>query len=163
MSILVPRETIYKALFDLMKGTEINGEPAFVYATRRMRTSSDVGSMQQPAFMMQQFAERITRMGSGLPKKQVMPVVFWLLFKPDALFTPVGDDNEIVPDTLINNYVDAFEDRLEPPTLRNAPGGKQTLGNLVEHARIEGVIEFDPGLTDNQAVIRIPVEILTTR
>lgn len=163
MAILVPRETIYRALFDLMGATKINGDPAFVYTSRKLRTTDDITSLRQPALLMSQMSQIVIRKERGMPPIHEWPVTFFMLFRPGDLMTPVADDEEQYADTIINNYLDAFENQLEPAVLAHASNGCQTLGGLVKDVRMEGVVVTNNGLLDNQAVVEIPVKILATR
>jgi len=92
--------------------------------------------------------QRITRQ----PAKLMMSVKVYLYAHSQ---TAAGR----APASVLNDLVDAVFAAMAP----NAPGLEtQTLGGLVEWARIEGSIETDEGLLGDQAVAIVPITILTT-
>ena len=63
--------------------------------------------------------------------------------------TPVLDPAEA------RQLIDAIDAAINP-----MPGIPQTLGGLVLHTYIDGTVVFDNGLTDQQAIILVPITML---
>jgi hypothetical protein len=138
------RETVYAALFSKLQN--ITG---IITASRRLRHWSDMSPAQQPALFLTQVSETAMQT-KGLPPK-------WTLRVNVALYVNVGNDETLVPSSLINPLIDKVEAALAP-----LPGGFQTLGGLVSHCWIADTIETDEGLLGPQAVAIIPINILTS-
>lgn len=137
------RETILTALFDLaLTATTFNT------SGRRLVLWSKVASF--PALFVQStgthYPPREARM---LPPKRTITAELWV-------YTNVGQDPNAIPETGLNDIIDAIEAALTPTTNSNV----QTLGGLVYHAWIEGEIEMFPGVLDGIAKAIIPVKIL---
>lgn len=138
------RELIYSKFFDLVKGVA-----DFKTASRRLKHWSDVAPPQQPALFVAQRTEIVTRTPGLNP--------VWDLQMDIYLYANTGGDKSVAPSQILNPLIDAIEGALKPDPISN----KQTLGGLVAHAWIDGVIETDEGVLGDQAVAIIPVVIKT--
>lgn len=136
------REPIYAALF-----AAASQAPGLVTKSRKLLHWADVGPSQRPAMFQAQVSEtavRVTRM----PTRCLLMV---------RLYVYVSTQGAASPGTVLNPIIDAIANALNDPF----PGQPQTLGGLVEYARIEGVIETSEGTLGNDEVAIIPVMMLT--
>ena len=147
----IVREPIFKALFDLLSTAVPAGSPQFVTKGRRLRIWDEVDAADQPALFLVQGPMVASQQHFGLTKWE-MKATAWIYFRAEA-----SPDPAYYPAKTINDYVDAVEAALTPDPL----GPTQTLGKLVVHCWIDGPVVFDEGVTDGQAVIVIPVTVLT--
>lgn len=137
------REAIYSALFTL-----VSAAPGLVTTSRKLLHWNDVPASQRPALFMSQRRE-MTEQAYGRP-------TIWRL--EVDLYVYVSTQGSAYPGAVLNPILDAITAKLD-----NAFAGQpQTLGGLVQWARIEGTIETDEGTLGNDAVAIIPVTILTT-
>ena len=137
------REDIFSALFDLVVQA-----PGLITTSRKLKHWSDVQTSEMPALFMTQGGEtalRVTRM----PTRWVLSASLYIYVSTD------GRDN---PGEVINPILDYLTTQLTDPF----PGVPQTLGGLVEYARIEGTIETSEGTLGEIEVAVIPIQILTT-
>lgn len=136
------REAIYAALFALVS------DDAFVTKSRKLLHWNDVQANQQPAMFQAQGKETVAAPAAvGLPTR-------WLL--EATLYVYVSTQGATSPGEVLNPILDALTAKLDP----NPIGTPQTLGGLVEWARIEGSIETSEGNLGDQEVAMIPVRIL---
>jgi len=139
------REPIYAALFAIA-----NGIPGLATVSRTFRFATDVPPAQQPALIQTQ-AQQAAHVVERLPTRWTLHAVWWLYVHKESA---TGDYTV----QTLNALVDACEAALAIP-----PGfDEQTLGGLVVRARVAGTIETDEGLMLDQAVARIPIEIIAT-
>jgi hypothetical protein len=137
------RETIYKALFELIRN--LNGAAT---TSRILAHWDDVPPNMQPALYLTndtQQAEQVT----GFPTKYLLGAKIWIYCHRDS--------GEEVPSAQINEILDGLDEVLKPS---ESPTNKQTLGGLVEHCWISGAIETDEGTLGNQAVAIVPIQML---
>jgi hypothetical protein len=117
--------------------------------SRRLLLWSDVPVEDQPALFLVEHKEDFAKEGRGLPRKQI--------FKASLIAYFDASDPLTVGGTLINNALDAIEAVLATP-----PGFEaQTLGGIVNRCWIEGEIFKVPGDIDGQAMLIVPILILT--
>lgn len=136
------REAIYSALFGMIV------PDAIVTSGRLLRHWDAVDPAEMPALFQAQRSEKIEQTAAnGLPTR-------WLLGAD--LYLYVATDGVTPPATVLNPLLDAIVAKLEPTGL----GAPQTLGGLVQWARIDGAIETDEGTLGSKAVAIIPVRIL---
>jgi hypothetical protein len=136
------REAIYAALFTL-----VSSDPALQTVSRKLLHWSDVPASQRPALFMAQKREAVVQ-STGRPGR-------WLLTVD--LYVYVSTKGNDYPGAVLNPILDLISSKLDNPI----PGVPQTLGGLVQWARIEGAIETDEGTLGDDAVAIIPVHILT--
>jgi hypothetical protein len=138
-----PRETILAALFQ-----RLSAIPGFQTASRRLKHWTDVAPAEQPALFQVQKGETWTAR-QGLPPARRLSVELFV-------YVSTAADPATAPSQVMNPLIDAIEAALAPdPGLLD-----QTLGGLVDHARIAGRIESDEGLLGDQAVAIVPIDIL---
>lgn len=136
------REAIYSALFAV-----VSNAPGLVTTSRKLLHWSDVPASHRPALFMAQKSEQIANV-TALPGRWTLMVDLYVYVSTQAADHPGAVLNPIL------DYVAA--------TLGNPfPGQAQTLGGLVQFARIDGSIMTDEGTLGDDAVAIIPVHILT--
>jgi len=136
------RENIHAALFACVADV-----PGLVIASRRLRHWNDVPSSEMPALFLAQGRQLIgPPAANGLPPK-------WQFDATVYIYVSTVDQ---VPGTVLNPIVDAVTALFDPTAL----GAPQTLGGLVEHARIEGAIETSEGVLGDVEVCMIPIRML---
>jgi hypothetical protein len=147
------REVIMAALCARLAGaqfsTPINGHESWAILSRRVKLWSDVATADQPALFVTEHGENIAYASENAPGKTVLNV---------DLFVYVAGANDpcVVPARDLNIALDALCAALAPdPAI-----GRQTLGGLVHHCRIEGRIVKDPGDLDGQGLALVPIRIL---
>jgi hypothetical protein len=136
------REAIYSALFAL-----VSTAPGLVTTSRKLLHWNDVQSSARPALFQAQKGETAIQ-STGLPTKWMLGVDIYVYVSTK------GTDH---PGAVLNPILDAIAAKLDMPF----PGQPQTLGGLVQYARIDGRIETDEGTLGDDAVAIIPVSILT--
>jgi hypothetical protein len=137
------REDIYAALF-----AQIAAAPGLVTASRRLRHWSDVASSDLPALFLAQGKQMVGPPAAiGLPTRWILEATVYLY---------VGTQGAVAPGTGLNPIVDAITGMFDP----NGAAIPQTLGGLVEWARIEGTIETSEGMLGDVEVCMVPVRML---
>ena len=139
------REAIYSALF-----ARLQAAYAWNLSGRVLLHWSDVDALQQPAMFQTQSTEVVQRI-TRQPAKLMMNVKVYIYAHSQ---TAAGR----APSSVLNDLIDAIWNAMKPDA---AHLETQTLGGLVEWARIEGAIETDEGLLGDQAVAIVPIAILT--
>jgi hypothetical protein len=141
------REPIYAALWALL-------EAAYPWETssRLLKHWSDIDSRHQPAMFMAQVGEQASTLTNNK--------TIWRLSVNVYVYANNYDNSGTLPSQQLNLLLDAITKAIEPdyPDVQ----WRQTLGGLVEYARIEGEIKTDEGVLGDQAVAIIPIQILTT-
>jgi len=139
------REAIFSALFAL-----VSSPAALQTKSRKLLHWNDVPASQRPALFQAQGRQTVAQpAANGLPTK-------WYL--EASLYLYVSTEGAASPGEVLNPILDAITATLEP----NAIGTPQTLGGLVQWARIEGTIETSEGTLGDTEVAIIPIRILTT-
>lgn len=140
-------EQIYAALFAKVNG--LVGSGTFKTVSRRLLHWNDVVSADQPALFQNQRHIDI-RTTTNIPPIYVLHADLYLYANTQ--------DKAVLPASILNPMVDLIIAALSPSNANQ----KETLGGLVHYCRISGKIETDEGLLGDQAVVIIPIEILTT-
>jgi len=147
------RETIMAAfcaqLAQARFSAPINGCGTWAILSRRVKLWSDVPAANQPALFVAEHGENIAYASEGLPGKITLNVDLFV-------YVAAGRDRHYVPARDLNIALDAIFAALAPEPAT----GRQTLGGLVSHCRIEGRIVKDPGDLDGQGLALIPVRIM---
>lgn len=138
----VTREAVDAALF-----AKLGGVAGFVTTARRFRHFADVAPADQPALFLVRRGEQVQRV-PGMP-----PV--YLVSYDALLYANTHGDTSVPPSSILNPLLDAVEAALQPDAITN----KQTLGGLVQHAWIEGQIETDEGMLQEQGYALIPISV----
>jgi hypothetical protein len=147
------RESIMQALVACLAqaqfATPINGCDSWALLSRRLKLWSDVASADQPALFITEHGENLGASSEGLPGKATLNVDLFV-------YIAAGKDPDCIPARDLNIALDALAACLAPDPVV----GRQTLGGLVTHCRIEGRIVKDPGDLDGQGLALVPVKIL---
>lgn len=140
------REEIGGALIDYL-GTVTWGEPrrGFVYRSERLQHPEDAPG--QPALYTRQGDERYSQR-RGLPP--IRDLEFYLVVYQDVGRDPSHPRPASENDMILEAIEEALRSNLTPDE-------RQTLGGLVNHARIEGTILKDSGDLGGQGVMMIPI------
>lgn len=138
------REAIYSSLFDLLSNAY-----SWATASRVLLHWSDCDRLQQPAMFMVQAGEQAI-VQTRQPTVYQMNVQVYIYAHSQTL------DGEN-PSQILNKLLDAVTAAMKPSRAAEV----QTLGGLVQYARIEGAIETDEGFLGEQAVAIVPITILT--
>ena len=136
------REEIYAALFDL-----VSAAPGLVTTSRKLKHWSDVQRSERPALFQVQKSET--------PKQQTGRPAAWLLHVD--LYLYVSTAGAVSPGEVLNPILDHLAGALD----NRAAGVPQTLGGLVQWARIEGAIETSEGALGDDEICIVPVQLLT--
>ncbi len=110
----------------------------------------------QPALFVHKWPE-------SAKQNQAFPLTKWRWHYAAIIYyrTDGTMDQAFAPDQIVEAYLDAIDAVMQP-----FPGPpvnvRQTLGNLVWHAFIEGDVVFDSGMDDQQGVIVVPISVIVT-
>jgi hypothetical protein len=147
------RESIMEALVACLAqaqfSTPINGCDSWALLSRRLKLWSDVASADQPALFMTEHGETLAYSAEALPGKTTFNVDLFV-------YIAAGKDPDRIPARDLNIALDALASCLAPDPVT----GRQTLGGLVAHCRIEGRIVKDPGDLDGQGLALVPIKIM---
>lgn len=135
------REAIYAALFAL-----VSDAPGLVTSSRKLKHWVDVPSNQRPALFQAQKSET-AMVETRQPTR-------WLLAVD--LYVYVSTKGAASPGEVLNPILDAITAALADPF----PGVPQTLGGMVQYARVEGAIETSEGTLGDDEICIIPVRLL---
>lgn len=139
---MTTRETVMHRLFVLLR----NSGP-YKTSGRRMKFWTDVAA--QPALFLRHVSDETKHQGIGMPGFVTMECEAWL-------YANGGKDEDAVPETELNDLLDAVEAAIAPP-----PGtDTQTLGGIVLHAFIEGTTKMHPGDIGGQAIAVVPIKVI---
>lgn len=141
------RENVMTALMGLIAAAY----PWKLGPARRLRLWSDVPSVNRPAcFLFEGGEERHSWSASAVPKRVLEIRLFIYLNAKDQTMSGAP---------LINDVLDALEGAF---ALSGADLciGRNTLGGMVYHCRIDGKILKDPGDLDGDALVIVPIEIV---
>jgi hypothetical protein len=147
--VIVAREAVATALFNLLAATQISSQPAFKTTSRRAKVWSNTNNADQPAMYLIHTGEQVLQ-------NQIFGVPKYLLHFEVVIYARADANPAIAPDTQINSLLDAIDAQMQTTT---PPGERQTLGGLVYHAWIEGEILIDTGILDQQVAIMVPVKV----
>ncbi len=142
-------QALYGRLAGAQFAAPINGCLTWALLSRRLKLWSDVASADQPALFITEHGENYAYTSENLPGKTVLNVDLFV-------YVAAGKDPDSIPARDLNIALDAIDACLAPdPAL-----GRQTLGGLVGHCRVEGRIVKDPGDLDGQGLALAPLRIL---
>lgn len=140
--MFVTRESVYVALFTLLQ----NNMSLIKTFERRYKTFDMIPSgAAMPYLILCTPKESYpARAASGLPaKRTALPEII--------IYFQAGQNQQSIPDTMVNNILDQLDEALYPPPL--------TLGGKVDHCYIEGDITRVPGDLDGIGYIHISLKI----
>lgn len=139
----VQREPIYAAAFALACQAGV-----FLTTSRKLKHWNDVPANQRPAlFMAQANAIAMPPAIIGQPTKWMLPVHLHIYLSTQGATSPGEVMNPIM-------------DALDAMFSANPGRGIQTLGGLVQWARIEGTIETSEGTMGPDEIAVVPINIL---
>ena len=125
---------------------QANLTTGFVYANRRIKKFTD--SLPAPAFFLRSTTE-----------DPVYEDAFQeLTIKAEAfIVSNAGADPEAIPETALNNFLDALQSAMKPdePTFTRYP-----IGGLVYWCRINGKIDKDTNDLGSQSIAAVDIEII---
>jgi hypothetical protein len=139
------REAILSALLAL-----IAGSGSFVTTGRRNRAPETLGPALCPAVVLVKAGEDYERRAPNLP-----PII--TLAATAFFYNDVGKDPNAIPETLINNALDAL-DRLMLPD--NPRTGYFTLGGIVTSCMVSGRSRASAGEVTGKSMAVVPLEII---
>lgn len=145
------RQQVFNALFQVVQTIPSPTNQPWRSFSQHLKSFDDYPAEAQPVitlYRMPQVAEQKT---FGVTKWH-WKVVLIVFYRIDAIQCA---QNKIWPEQLVDNFIDAVEQRFQTDPLNN----RFTLGGLVWHCFIDGAITFDSGVVDNQAIIVIPLSI----
>lgn len=143
------RESIFAALF-AQASVANTGHTKFGVMSRRFIPWSQRSNLESPEFYQLQLPQ--------MSKQNTFGANVWKLHAIWFIYVPVNtDDFKTVVSTTLNNYLDALDNAISA----SLSGQKQTLGNLVTNAWIDGDVIVDEGLLSPPALIAIPISIIT--
>ena len=116
----------------------------FVTTTRRGKFTADV---PQPALWLRGKEEELEY--QGLMQAQTIRAEY-------IVSTDVGQDPDAIPETALNNFLDALQAALEPDSMT----GQFTLGGLVGWCRMVGKIEKSTGDLGTIGIVVGDIEII---
>jgi hypothetical protein len=147
------RQPIYDALFAFFSGLTVGGSPAFKKATKKVTTWESVLAEDTPALLMQERGEE-AQYRKGLPTIWRLRVNLYVY-----VHTGANNDPDLVPADIINPLLDLVDASIAIDDVSNEAC---TLGGLVSHVAIEGSIERYQGDLGDDAVVVIPITVLTS-
>jgi hypothetical protein len=135
------REAIYSALFTLAASA-----PGLITTSRKLKHWNDLSASEMPALFLTQ-GQQTPATVTGQPTRWELNATLWV-------YVPTLGANS--PGEVLNPILDSICKNLDYPF----PGQPQTLGGLVQYARIDGTIETSEGTLGDIEVVRIPVKML---
>ncbi len=141
------REAAYTALFaKLLPLLSTSGGP-IVTLSRRLRTLDDMNDPELPALFVT-LDKQTRQVKAGLPPRRTLGARLFLYVS--------SPDQHVASGIQLNTLLDAIEAALAPTGI----AAQQTLGGVVAHAWIEGVIETFEAIKTSRAAAGIPVTML---
>lgn len=145
------REQVMTVLLaQLSRITDADGNPLKTCG-RRLRDPENVTSDQRPALFLVEHQDHWQANDYDLPAIRIMTV--WAV-----LYTDVGGDENAIPMTQINGFIESIEAMLDPST--DNPNGGYTLNDLVRAVQIAGEGVRAAGDTTGKSVAAIPLRIV---
>lgn len=155
---IIPEETIFYTLAQLMaevrwsRPSEAPDAHRFLTISRRVKLFSDVPSTAQPACFQAEHGTTESEV-TGMPGKSILEAN-WIIYQC------VGKDKKAIPAVENNLILGGVRKALAPKIEDPGYPKRNTLGGLVHHCYIGGRIFKDPGDTDDQGMIVIPIKVL---
>lgn len=145
-----PRSQIFGALFDLIQTIPCPVGSRWKTASQKLVQWDKVPPVNQPAIYLYRGPQKAeSNKVFGVTKWQLRATL-WIYFRTDGLQT-----SNTYPDQITDPLLDAIEEVFQPsPQVQ-----RNTLGGLVYHCWIDGVIVFDSGISDGQAVCIVPLSL----
>lgn len=145
------REAVASALLTLLQGVTfsqpVGGAVTWRSTSRKLKVFSEVPPVSRPALFLTEHHEDTSYQSENLPPKMSMSFNVFIYLNGKGAAVPAVD---------LNVILDAIDVALAPEMAT----GRQTLGNLVSHCRIDGQTLKDPGDLDGDGLLWIPIRIL---
>ena len=143
------REQIMDALLAQLAGITAQSTPLTAYG-RRLRDPENVPGDQRPALFLVEHGDGWERPSPSVPPKRILTV--WAL-----LYTDVGQNENLIPMTQINYFIESIEAALAPdmPALN-----RFTLSGLVFNCMLDGEGLRAAGDTTGKSVAALPIKII---
>jgi hypothetical protein len=142
---MTTREQVMNTLLDLLAGS---GE--FATVGRRNRSPESFSPATTPALMVVKHSESSVRQSPNLPAKRTLNI-------RAIIYIDVGDDENAIPESIINNLLEGFDAVMKP----DDPGtGKCTLGGLVYSAMIDGDDVEAPGDVTGKGLAIVSIKVI---
>ena len=140
---MITREAVMTALLQRLS------IPSFVTISRRNRAPETLSPSLTPALMLVGHKESFERPSASMPPKVILHLLA-------ILYIDVGNDENAVPDAILNGLLDEVTLALHPdsPAL-----GRTTLGGLVQSVMIDGEITKAPGDITGKGLAVIPITV----
>ena len=138
------RERAISALFALLQKL-----PGLTTPSRRLTNPEGMDPTLSPALFLVCHQDTTQRASSEHPPLRILQMRV-------LLYNDVGTDQNAIPETPVNNLIDAIETLLLPNPLT----GLQTLGGLVYHCFIEGDVVRSSGDITGKSMAVVPVKIV---
>lgn len=119
----------------------------FLTTGRRLKPWTQVAA--QPALFLRSGDEDLAYNETAVFQSQTISAEIWI-------YTKAGEDPDAVPETALNNLLDAVQAVFAPD---DPHAGRFTLGGLVTWCRLEGKVEKEPGDSGGQAIAVADVQI----
>src|SRR5438128_8244518 len=116
--------------------------------SRRMRDPESVSPENTPVLFLLDHSESFDHTSVSLPPKRS-------LFLSAFLYSDVGNDENAIPSSTINNLLDELETNLSPDR-----EGRCTLNGLVFSVTIDGDITKSPGDITGKSLAIVPILIM---
>lgn len=145
----IDRETVMDALLALLGTATANGVP-FTSKGRRLRDPENVPSNDRPALFVVEHIDNWERQSVSLPARTELKA--WAI-----IYSDVGTDENLIPMTQLNQFIQAFEALLQPD---NPIVGRCTLGGLVYSCMLKGEGIRAAGDTTGKSLCAAPIEII---
>lgn len=126
------------------------GSTALKSASRRVRDPENVTSNDRPALFLVEHLDNWERPAPNIQAKRILTV--WAL-----LYTDIGQDENAIPMTQINQFIESIETALSPD---NKATNTFTLGGLVFSCMLKGEGFRAAGDTTGKSLTAMPIEII---
>lgn len=146
-----PRGQVFDALFAYLKQIPPPTGGSWKTFSQSLAQWDNYPAANQPAMFLHRGPQTATQNKAFGVTKWQWKVQLWMYYRTDGLNT-----TNTYPDQLTDVLLDAVERLFQ--TDPNV--GRLTLGGLVHHCWIDGIIAFESGIADAQAVAVVPISIL---
>lgn len=145
------RSAVFTALFNYIKATPPPVGTTWKLQSQWLRQYDEVDAINQPALFLHRGPQVATQNHAYGVTKWQWRATIWVYFRTDGYRTV-----NTYPDQLTDKFLDDLEQ-----TFQTEPfAGRLSFGEVAYQCYIDGTIFSDPGLTDGQAVIIVPLTII---
>lgn len=149
------RQVVFNTLFQYLQNCPSPTNVPWKTFSQSLEQWDAVSAANQPAMYLRRGPQIAVQKAAFGVTKWVFKVTVWVYFRTENVKT-----TNTYPDQLTDQFMDAFEQLFQVQT-QPAPFtlSINNLGGVCKNCWIDGMAFSDPGLTDNQAVIVIPLSI----